>query len=96
MSEATSSPSLPTSPCKGCGKPIVWGRTFKGTKIPLDASVPCYLRVSTIMKDGLVQVERWPAGMISHFITCPNADEFSKSKQKGKTDAHARGASGAL
>lgn len=70
--------------CKGCGKQIAWGITVEGKKIPLDTSVQVYKRFS----DSEV-VERVPSGSmgISHFLTCPKANQFSGSKSGSKKDA---------
>lgn len=70
-----------TSPCKGCGKPIVWGETDDGKKIPLDPKPPVYTVVWTARK---ITCSRSPREvfMVSHFATCPEANRFSGSKKK--------------
>ena len=70
--------------CKGCGKEIVWGilpssrETGPEKKIPLDPKPPCYFYS---MFDESIQ--RAPVGTyVSHFATCPKANDFSASKPK--------------
>lgn len=90
--------------CKGCGKPIVWGKLPDGGRIPLDPRPPVYvvsnegrafrqceqrvvmLCACAVRFDeggdqhvGGVQIQgRW---MVSHFATCPKADQFSGSRK---------------
>lgn len=76
-----------TSACKGCGAPMVWGRTGSGSTIPLDAE-PSSAGVWVFEgdpEDG--HVMRAPSGYTgdryeSHFRTCPNASDFSTRKPK--------------
>ena len=70
---------LPTSPCSGCGKPIVWGVDGVGHRIPLDPTPPVY---DTELFMGRVSANRRKSAMVSHFATCPNANEFSRGKRK--------------
>ncbi len=84
-----------TSPCKGCGAPMVWARNENGRAIPLDAeadpdeypAAPIYSVVDVGHGDvQAVKVERGnedPSGtfLVSHFATCPKAGEFSKRKR---------------
>jgi hypothetical protein len=72
---------MKTSPCKGCGKPIVWGETVEGKKIPLDPKPPCYA-VSVNVPNGRVWARREEEVMVSHFATCPKANDFSGSRKK--------------
>lgn len=74
--------NLRRSQCKGCGRPIVWGVTVDGKRIPLDPSAPTY-RVCRADGDGTVEVERTEAVFVSHFATCSQADMFSGSHRKG-------------
>lgn len=57
------------SVCKGCGKEIQWATTETGKTIPLDPKAPTYE-----VKEGIAV--RSPA-MVSHFSTCPKANDFS-------------------
>ena len=73
---------MKTSPCKGCGKPIVWAWILKEGKrtskrVPLDPRPAVYRLVSgwdvsEYEAQQLLQVE----GMVNHFATCPEADQF--------------------
>lgn len=73
-----------TSLCKGCGKPIVWARSNKSTKmIPLDPRPICYRIGDFDAKDYTAQSLLQSEAMVSHFNTCPKASEFSrKGKEK--------------
>lgn len=72
----------PTDPCKGCGRPIVWAmNTQTKAFIPLDPA-PLTYTVQKSAGDGPLicgPIE----GMVSHFTTCPKANEFSGSSKKG-------------
>ena len=61
--------------CKGCGAQIVWGETAEGKKIPLDPKPPVY-RFNEFGK-----LEKVDAS-VSHFATCPKANDFSASNRK--------------
>lgn len=61
--------------CKGCGKPIVWGKTESGKLIPLDPKPPVY----RFNQEGFL--ERVDAS-VTHFATCTAADQFSESTRK--------------
>lgn len=65
-----------TTPCKGCGKPIVWGETSEGKAIPLDPRPPVY-RIMRHDLAGDPKVHRDKEAMVSHFATCPKASQFS-------------------
>lgn len=84
---------LPTAAtCAGCGKPIVWGRTANGKPIPLNPGLQHVSpngrgkRLYLIGEDGK-GVQGFAcnptdkgarSGRVSHFATCPKADEFRK------------------
>jgi hypothetical protein len=53
------------TPCKLCGAPLVWIVTPAGKRMPCDAA-----RVTIVTEDGRVV-----SGHVSHFATCPRADE---------------------
>lgn len=71
---------MTTTPCKGCGKPIVWGVDAMGQRIPLDPSAPVY-RMDE-QPDGSIVAARDLRYAVSHFKTCPKANEFSGRSKK--------------
>lgn len=78
-------PRWKTTPCKGCGAPIVWGEDADGKRHPLDPRAPTFLAVQDAVR---VQCKRMPDVLVSHFVTCPAANTFSKgSKAKRRTVA---------
>jgi len=68
------------SQCNGCGKSIIWAFTESGGKIPID-SKPLIYRLDE-RDDGEI-VARKADGIfgVSHFVTCPKANDFSGSKK---------------
>ena len=71
---------MKTTPCRGCGKPIVFGETMDKKKIPLDPRPPVYRSV-TMADDGTpLIVERAMLIYVSHFATCSVANQFSRKK----------------
>ena len=60
--------------CKGCGKPIIWAEMAAGRRAPFDAKAGTILLED---KDG-TKGARYVRGHVSHFATCPKADEFRK------------------
>jgi len=66
------------SACRGCGKKIIWGRDDKGSLIPLDPRPPTY---TLVIHENEPRVTRSRA-YVSHFATCPNANEFSRRATK--------------
>jgi hypothetical protein len=80
------------STCRGCGKEIVWAETSHGKKVPLDPKA----LVFSVMDQGgkliAVKPSGGPAGerfMVSHFATCPDAEDFSGRNSKGSQEAPA-------
>ena len=84
---------LKTSPCKGCGAPIVWA-VMDGKRIPLDPRPAVYTVtgdigdskgetrcVRAVETDDGVSIA---ASMVSHFITCPNREQFTKKGPPGR------------
>lgn len=66
--------NLRSGECRACGARISWGVTVDGKRIPLDTRPPVYS-----VKDGvLIRVDHT---FVSHFATCPNANEFSASRR---------------
>lgn len=74
----------------GCGKDIVWGVDEKGTRIPLDPRAPVYHVLSWDPVSKLYAVERAIGEkgtyQVSHFATCPMANNFSRSTRKAMPD----------
>ena len=72
------------SKCKGCGKEIIWAKNENGKMVPLDASAPVFLITEADDETGCVKVghDDLPACYVSHFATCPKANEFSSSRKK--------------
>ncbi len=75
------------SVCKGCGKPIVWGTTENGAKIPLSkVKVPYLLldsgravKVEGPLFDAISadsSLKKAPVIYQSHFQDCPKASNF--------------------
>jgi hypothetical protein len=79
----------------GCGNPIVWGIDEKGTRHPLDPRAPVYhvLQFDPDTKTYAVERAGGERGVyyVSHFSTCPKANEFSSHKPK-QTDPRSRAA----
>lgn len=58
-------------PCKSCGQPVVWFRTKNGKRMPVDAR-------TTKPMDAEHQLDL--KRHISHFSTCPQADDWRKPR----------------
>lgn len=76
------------SACKrpNCGKDITWGETEpdengRTRKIPLDPSAPVY-RIIRHDAAGDPVIRRDENAMVSHFVTCPDSNQFSGGKKK--------------
>lgn len=67
-------------PCSKCGCPLVIVMGPNGKKIPLDARAPTY-RVVPDLVGGMV-AEKAVGAMVSHFASCPRANDFSASKRR--------------
>lgn len=76
--------------CKKCGANIIWIKTKKGKSMPCDSVLITY-QANKAGKDTIVTPngetircrltfngEATGMGYISHWSTCPNADEFRK------------------
>jgi hypothetical protein len=66
--------------CKGCGKKVIWLTTMDGKRIPLDPVPPVY--VVKINHIGQPFIARERAAMVSHFATCPKANDFSAANRR--------------
>ena len=74
---------MKTEACKGCGKPIVWAKDEKGMLHPLDYRAPVYSYNGT-EADGTVRCHRAEGCYVSHFATCPKANDFSPLEEEGR------------
>lgn len=64
--------------CRGCGKGIIWATIQNNNKkIPLDPRPSVYEYDQTSGEC----MQSSPAFMVSHFATCPKANDFSASKK---------------
>lgn len=61
--------------CRSCEAEIVWARTAGGSPIPLDAKPE--RRFVVMQEDPLVVQSQ--VTYVSHFATCPNADQHRKA-----------------
>jgi hypothetical protein len=67
--------------CTRCRKPIVWAKNdATGHWLPLDEKERIMFVIDPDGKARMVKVYE------NHLITCPNADEFRKSKPKVSTE----------
>lgn len=71
-----------TDKCKGCGAEIIWGRLDSGKSVPLDAVAPVY---GIEIYEGEVCATRDRMAHVSHFSTCPKANQFSGGKRTAQT-----------
>lgn len=62
----------PSSPCRSCAAPIVWLKTASGKSMPVDAP-------SVQAGDTTFDASRH----VTHFSTCPNADQHRKPAHGG-------------
>ena len=80
------------SACSSCGRAIIWTVSSYGARLPLDARPVTVYEIEE--DDGQVNAlnlkdqidDLWPGVKraklyVSHFLTCPNADEHSKGKK---------------
>jgi hypothetical protein len=70
--------------CSGCGKEIVFIVPINGKKVPIDIKrVPVYFKIpeeDTPERPAGEWEKR--SGHLSHFITCPKREQFSKGRRK--------------
>lgn len=73
--------------CEKCGCPLGFGETFDHKIIPLDLRAPVYCVTGEKGPGYCDGVVRTHMAFVSHFATCPHANEFSnKNKKGGKAD----------
>ena len=82
-----------TTKCRACGAEIGFIKTVKGKTMPVNAEGVCFTPGggpdTFVMPDGRIERGRRRAngseiGFVSHFATCPAANEFRKGRHKGK------------
>ena len=82
--------------CRSCKADIIWAKTARGKKIPLDAVASDEPGPNQFWLKGdgrhliayyidrhhqaLRAQNRDPGGYVSHFSTCPNADDHRKAE----------------
>lgn len=64
--------------CKGCGKPLIFARDAEGKIHPLDPRPPTY-RLERDMTGAEIAVR--VDALVSHFATCPKANDFSAGRR---------------
>lgn len=70
----------------GCGKEIQWGVLPDGGKVPLDLGAPIYRLGPWDPNAGVYAIERITGVAVSHFKTCPQAQNFSGAGKKERKD----------
>lgn len=71
------------SKCKGCERPILYAKDTDGKTQVLDPSAPVYEIWGDDNKaQGSKLVKRDRHAYVTHFATCPDATEFSKSHRE--------------
>lgn len=69
--------------CYKCGCPLGFGRTVEGKLIPLDLRSPIYAVTGGVYQvAGERGVIRTELSYVSHFATCPHANDFSGARKK--------------
>lgn len=89
---------FPTDLCKACNAAIIWARTVNGRPMPVDAEpVPnANVRLSwegTEVKAAVVKAMLafgTTTNRMSHFVTCPKADEWRRKNGRAMDPTAAR------
>jgi hypothetical protein len=66
----------PGVPCRGCSSLIRFTKDEQEKSIPLDPFAPVYR-----IDDPPTIAQRSSIAMVTHFSTCPNANQFSKPRR---------------
>ena len=77
--------------CRSCNREIVWAETSHGKKVPLDPKALVFSVMSQGDKLIAVKPTGGPIGerfMVSHFATCPDANQWSGQKREPAPDQH--------
>lgn len=83
----TQVPDIRTTPCRGCGKRVMFVTTADGAKVPLDVVAPVFHRIWDPDSQAAFWVSDSQGGgertaFVSHFATCSHANEFSGSRRR--------------
>lgn len=82
-----------TTKCRACGAEIAFIKTVKGKTMPVDAEGVCFtpsigpetfVTIDGRVVRGARRKNGSEVGFVSHFATCPAANEFRKGRHKGK------------
>lgn len=88
-----------TAYCRACGAEIFFIKTENGKTAPVDAEPVTFRPYDFgpemfVMLDGSVRrgrrcdaMEGEETGYVSHFATCPNAEEFRRRGKKARKEA---------
>ena len=68
-----------TRPCKACKRKLYFVRNEEGKMVPLDAVAPTF-RIGLDTAGDLIAI-RATTTFVSHFATCPSANDFSSSRK---------------
>ena len=88
---ATPTPEhFPTDDCRACGAAIIWARTVNGKAMPVDAQPSKNANVRLTFEGQGVRAHVVKATLafgsttnrLSHFVTCPKADEWRRKAGK--------------
>lgn len=87
-----------TDTCKSCGAAIIWARTSAGKPMPVDAALTRGANVRLRWEGSDVRADVVKASLafgstdtrMSHFVTCPKADQWRRRAGKSFDDAAAR------
>lgn len=77
---------MKTSPCRSCGELMIWCRTQKGKRNPMDAEPSDHGTFQLVEQDDpegplAVYNPNWSGEKhLSHFTTCAHADQHRRSK----------------
>lgn len=74
-------PHYATTPCRGCGKPVLFVTTINArgeqVNVPLDPVAPVYVRQRDGDGGAVWAQDTSRELLVSHFATCSHANDFS-------------------
>lgn len=65
--------------CRGCGKKITFVKNEAGKLVPLDTRAPVYELSRDFTGEPVAKLSE--GFFVSHFATCPKANDFSSNKR---------------